>query len=162
MRFEVEVLGEKLVSRELISRGERALHPWPFWNAAADFLIRVEKAQFATDGAYASGGWDDLELSTIAKKRREGMPFPERPLHGRGDMEQSLTQRGNSMQKLRMTENELVFGSHVKYLKYHQSPAPRTVIPRRTPLDMTKLDKKHLERGMARWVSRGEVHHYLG
>lgn len=162
MRFDVEVFGEKLVSRELISRGERALHPWPFWNAAAEFLMRVEKAQFDTDGAYASGGWDPLELSTIASKRARGLPHPERPLHGTGRLEDSLTKRGHPAQKLRISENELVFGSFATYLKYHQSPAPRHHLPRRQVLQLTTLDKKFIERGMSLWVTRGTVLPGLG
>lgn len=162
MRFDIEVAGEKQVSRELISRAERALHPWPFWNAAAEFLMRVEKAQFDTDGAYASGGWDPLEPRTIAKKRKLGMPHPERPLHGTGRMERSLTERGHGAQKLRISENELVFGSFVTYLKFHQSPRPRNVIPLRRVLELTALDKKFIERGMTLWVTRGKVLPGLG
>lgn len=162
MRFDIEIAGEKQVSRELISRAERVEHPWPFFNAAAEFLMRVERAQFDTDGAYASGGWDQLQPRTIATKARMGMPHPTRPLHGTGRLEDSLTKRGHLSQKLFITENELVFGSWVSYLKYHQSPRPRNIIPLRRVLELTKLDKKFIERGMSMWVTRGTVLPGLG
>jgi phage gpG-like protein len=172
MQIEIDVVGDKQVSRELISRGDRAMHPAPFFNAAADFLMRVERAQFGLDGAYASGGWDDLADSTIAQKRRKGYAEPERPLHGSGRLERSLTQRGNPLQKLQISEHQMVFGSWLSYLKYHQRgaqalrysvfgrPLAHPVewhLPQRRVLELTTLDRKRIERAASLWVARGTL-----
>lgn len=155
MRLEIDVFGEKLVSRKLLFRAERLEDASPFFEGVATFLTRVEKAQFDTEGAYASGGWDELAESTIRQKARKGQS--DRILVAEGLLERSLTVPGHHAQKREVSDTQLVFGSRVPYLKYHQSPAPRRHLPRRKAIELTEMDKKHIERALSLWVTRGKV-----
>ena len=158
MLFEIEVYGEKQLSREMLFRAWRAENGRSFFESMRDFLVRVERAQFATEGAYGSGGWEPLALSTIRQKRAKGVADPSRILVESGLLRESLVRKRGRMSKRIITDTQLVFGTHVPYAKYHQSPAPRGPdLPRRPLIDLTQLDKKHIERAASLWVTRGEL-----
>lgn len=156
VRLDIGIAGDQQFVRRMQLRHERVAHAYPLFSAVADFLLRVDRAQFDLDGAYGGKGWDPLKPATIARKARRGEDL--RIMRATGMLERSLTKRGAPEQLLRIGDQEMTFGTHVPYAKYHQSLLPRTSdLPRRPLLQLTTLDRKHIERAIALWVSRGTI-----
>lgn len=93
-------------------------------------LQRQEAEQFASEGAYGSGGWPPLseDYRLWKERKRPGVPI----LQFDGDLYRSLTQDSAPGAIREITPLSLTFGTSIPYAKYHQEGTPR--MPARPPL----------------------------
>lgn len=150
-----EVDGETLINRRLLRVGAYARDASPAFAAIADLLMEETKAQFATEGSHASGGWKPLQPATVAEKARHGM----RPeiLQRTGSLLDSLTVKGDSNMILEIHPDSLTFGSRLPYADIHQKGSPKTNLPRRPPLAFTESAKRAVVKVLQRWIIVGEL-----
>lgn len=103
---------------------------------------------FETQGVSGGVRWPDLAASTVLRKSRSKdartRANASRVLQATGVLRASFKEGApGHVQKISSTE--LRWGSSVPYGVYHQSRAPRTVIPHR-PLQLNDLTKRQLVR----------------
>lgn len=152
LRF--SVYGEDQINRTL-ARFEAADDATPVWEALADDFLKIERRQFASEGAYGSGGWAPLS-PRYAKWKAEH--YPGRPILERtGDLVASLTE---GPQVRIITPGFMVLGSAVDYGEYHQTGTPR--MPRRRPIEFTESTRREWVKTMQRYIVTGEVNHRGG
>src|SRR4051794_15389307 len=137
MLLELDVFGDVQVRRKLLRFGDRARDARPAFELMADDLREWEERQFASEGGFASGGWDPLAPSTIAAKaaapraaftgsRTKTGKFAKRVRRNRriledtGALRESLTQHGDAEHVELIFPQEFVFGSTVPYAQFHQ------------------------------------------
>lgn len=138
MRLELNVVGDQQVNRELLRFAHRAVDARPLWDRIILDLRALEEEQFASQGARASGGWQPLADSTIARKAAKGRQEPSRILVDSGDLLKSLTEHGDD-NAVRVSENdEMRFGTRLSYAEFHQLGHG---VPQRRFLELTETDR---------------------
>lgn len=154
----ISINGDVQLQRRVKETVWRVTDAEPVWRAIMDYLTGVEQRQFNSDGKASSGGWQQLAESTIAEKTAEGMPHPDRPLHGWGDLEDSLTRRGEGGGAVRIIEQlYMIFGTQIEYAKYHQGNEVRTRIPLRRFLELTEYQRKTIAKWYQQFVVTGKT-----
>lgn len=154
MLLEIQVYGESQINRELLRFGARAVDARPAWELIADDMGDITKAQFETEGGARSGGWVPLKPETLAAKQNKGLD--SRILHATLALSKSF-ESGDPGHIQVMTPQTMEWGSKVPYGVYHQSTAPRRVLPRRPIIDFTELDRQSFVKTLQRWVVEGEL-----
>jgi Phage virion morphogenesis family len=134
LRFEFEAEGDKLVSRELLDMGDRALDARPAFRLIADDFREFEAARFDSRG---EGTWVPLAPATIREKAERGLD--PRVLHATGQLRASLTKKGAKGSYSRIFPSFMLFGSTVPYAKYLQTGT--RFMPPRKPLGFTEPQK---------------------
>lgn len=153
LHVEIESFGETIVKRSLARFGSNLLDWHDALDGVAAIMRESTEAQFDSEGAYASGGWPPLALSTIKKRHDDGHPI----LRVTDALHDSLTRKFDPMHVEEASRDALRFGSLVHYGVYHQSTRPRTKIPYRPPVALTRADKtrivKHLQRAAVEGIN---------
>jgi phage gpG-like protein len=150
MRLRLEVFGDVQLDRKLLRFEENLGDLEPVFEALADDFLAIETSQFASEGGFASGGWDPLADSTV---RRRGSAHPI--LDDFGDLRASLTQDGAKGSIRNITSDELFVGTDVDYAQHHQTGTPR--MPRRRPVEFREADRRRWVRKIQRYIVSGEV-----
>lgn len=132
--LEISLAGDVQLKRKLLRIGDRAVHPQPAFEAMGEALFRMENEQFSSEGRRASGGWAELQPSTIAAR---GSAHPI--LDSSGALRASLTQRGGD-NIFEATDDYLRFGTADPKAGYHQGGTGR--MARRRPLELTEADRR--------------------
>lgn len=151
---EIEALGVVQINRRLLRFGERAGNPRPAFLAVSEYLNEVEKAQFASEGAYSGHPWAKLAESTVAHKRAAGL----RPeiLRATDAMFKALTQKSNKNKKRLISKTTLVQG--VQNLSYPEILMKKDAAdgsgPRK-PVDLTELNKVVIIKIIQAWIVSG-------
>lgn len=151
-RLHFEFYGETQVDRTL-ERFEAAADMRPAWEALADRFAFVERRQFATEGAYASGGWAPLSPAYAAWKARH---YPGQPILRRtDDLFESLTVRPfDEHGGIEVIEpSHMMLGSAVRYGRFHQHGTRR--MPRRRPVELTEAERREWVRIVQRYLVTG-------
>lgn len=115
---------------------DSALHDFAplFKEIADDFEQRKMPQVFAQQGP----GWPALAASTVRYKERH---FPGTTILRRTDrLYDSLTGGADGVREI--SSNQMILGTNVEYGRFHQSPEPRTKLPRRAFLEITEEDKQ--------------------
>lgn len=134
-QLEWHIEGEKQVSRVLVGVKNNVSNLREPLSNSADLLKRTFQGDvFQSLGAAIGERWRPLSPVTIARKARQGMPYPSRPLHGTMKMKNSFYTVVSS--------DQAVIGNNAAYFKYHQSNQPRKRLPRRI---MMKIDNQRKE-----------------
>jgi phage gpG-like protein len=112
--------------------------------AAVDEIEHIVKMQFLTEGALgASGSWDEVTEEWFLRKIRQG--GSPSILISHGELIDSLLGGPGAVREYHLTGDAYVdFGTEVDYFKYHQSKAPRTVMPRRPIFDFTPTHRRDI------------------
>jgi hypothetical protein len=156
IRFDIEMYGDRVISRELTRFGHHAMDARPAFNAIADHLIASEKQRFATKG---DGTWAELAATTRARKAASGDPQvranANRVLVATGALRRSFTVRGAPGQVLIVEPRFMVFGSKLRTAEWHQRGTSR--MPARKPLGFTEASKRKSVRMLQRWIVAGEA-----
>jgi phage gpG-like protein len=93
VQIDIDIFGEKQVARNLRGLARAADNMRPAYDEIADDFLRIEREQFATQGARGPGGaWVPLKPSTLRNKARKGQPSTI--LVATDALRKSLTQRG--------------------------------------------------------------------
>lgn len=147
MILSFEVFGDKQVSRELMRFGERAIEAEPAFHEIADRMRIAIDAQFESEGAHGSGGWQALQPATVEKKTAMGMD--PRILHATGLLRETLT--GDSAWNVHAQGLELNTGA-APYGVFHQQGAPRANIPVRKPVEFTMTERQEFVKVLQEWL----------
>lgn len=141
----IRVTGIDAVKERIGAIEKRAEDPRPALSIVADLLEAHVAEVFASGGTQAGAAWAPLAPSTVLARRRRwgyygtrqsaGGVGPSSPvLVWSGRLRRSFA-RGGVAHIRRITSSSLTWGSGVLYGVFHQSKAPRSVLPRRAPLE---------------------------
>lgn len=155
MRINLDIAGDRQLSRELLRVGERGQDMRPAFTAIGTFWLDETREQFNTEGGHASGGWKPLAPETVRRKALAGLD--PRILRATGALFTSLTERGRKGSLLRITKNELRFGSTLPYAAVHQRPKASNRLPQRRPVELTEAARKESVRILQRWIVTGKL-----
>lgn len=134
LRFEFESFGDKLISREILDMGDRALDARPAFRLIADDFREFEAERFDAEG---NGTWEPLALSTVAEKARRGQD--PRILHATLQLRNSLTKKGAKYSYSRIFREFILFGTSHPAGGYLQKGTEH--MPARKPLGFTEPQK---------------------
>ena len=149
MRFTFTIEGETQVDRTLARFAENVGDASQLWDSLADRFAQVEARQFATEGAYGSGGWPALSPKYAAWKERH---YPDKPILERtGALKASLTSRPFGIEAI--TPKSMTLGSGISYGAYHQSGGGR--LPQRRPVDLPESERRTWVRLIQRFIVTG-------
>lgn len=152
-KFDMSWDGDTQISREILRFGDRATDARPVFRSLTDKFIRIEKGQFTSEGGRSSGGWAPLKPETVKAKKRRG--FPSKILQAAKELMNSLTRKGDENMNLIISDQFMVFGSHVEHLKYHQKGTSK--MPRRRVLEFTRRDRREIIREVQRFLVTGKA-----
>jgi phage gpG-like protein len=134
-RFKVDIAGEVQMDRGIARFAEGVADYRPIWPVIEDDFYADVKDQFATEGAAGGEVWQPLSPAYAEWKEAHypGMPIMQRT----GNLMRSLT-TGTDANSVKIEQRKaLTLGSRLPYGIYHQSLAPRTVLPRRPVIQLT-------------------------
>src|SRR5256885_1308109 len=96
VRLLFEVHGETQIDRELVRWTDQFTDASPAFAMIYNFLLKVEKMQFASEGAQSDHPWPTLAAGTVTAKARAGL----RPeiLRATDELLKSLTDEGDANQ----------------------------------------------------------------
>jgi phage gpG-like protein len=115
LKINVDVVGDRLAAERLLQLGERAADMRPVKPLLDPVFHEDEQHRFDMDGP----GWRPLAAATRELKKQHG--WDARILRRTGELERSLTQRGEELEPSRMgPRDELAFGTTVPYARFHQ------------------------------------------
>lgn len=147
----LEFYGDTQLQRTLADRVERAEDARPVWDHLADRFARLERRQFASEGAYGSGGWDPLSPRYAAWK---ATAYPGQTILRRDDhLFRSLTQRPLGVEVIE--PHLMVLGSDVAYGAFHQAGGDR--LPQRRPVELPEAERQAWVRQLQRFLVTGEA-----
>lgn len=144
--------GDVQFNRTLIGISDRADDMRGGFQAAADVIMEAEKRQFATQGAFGSGGWQPLAPATVAMKQALGLD--NGILDRTGILRRSLSIKGSSGQVLVIAPHQFVFGTSVEYAGFHQNGRG---VPTRKPLELPESTRKDIVKTIQRFWIEGRV-----
>lgn len=115
-----------------------------------------ERELFQTEGASGPDRkWKPLRDVTLARKRANRQS--PRILEADGKLKKSLTgKRKGPDSVLNVTRDTIELGTKVPYAKHHQYGAPRAKIPRRSPVAITKAQKREMIAAIRHFIVTGE------
>lgn len=139
--------GDQLIQRRLLGIADRALDWRPAWQMIGDEIMAMEARQFASEGAFGSGGWPALADSTKAQRVAQGYG-PGPILDRTGAMKRSLSVKGAANQVMVMTPDRFAFGSTDEKLRFHQQgtsrmPARKQEFPASGTTKLVKIAHRH-------------------
>lgn len=120
------------------------------WHELADRFATLERRQFASEGAYGSGGWPALSDDYAEWKARH---YPGKTILRRTDaLYKSLTARPFGVEEIR--PEAMTIGSDVDYGEYHQTGGPR--LPRRRPVELPDSERRAWVTRLQRFIVTGQ------
>ena len=141
-----EFYGDEQVTRTLEAIEDRISNSREAFDAMGDRLEAAEIRQFASEGAFGSGGWTALSPAYGAWKARN---YPGAPILVRtGELRDDLTQRPFSIDVVE--DRMALFGSAVPYGRFHQGGTDR--MPRRRPIELPGSGREEWAKVMQRWI----------
>jgi phage gpG-like protein len=161
----VAVFGEDLIRRRFLRLSANARDASEGFQSVVGILRAAVAENFRTRGESGGSRWRDLKPETVRRKRALGLDI--RILRATGRLYGSLvgpeaaTGRarsdvggrfipGASDHVEEVGPDRLRWGSTVPYGVYHQSTAPRRVIPYRPPVSLTERNKREITKALQR------------
>jgi Phage virion morphogenesis family len=160
LELRVEIAGDTQLRRRLLRIGSNATNLRPVFTAIANDFNEIERTQFDSEGAYASGGWKPLTSATLARKRE--LHQDPRVLHATLAMERSLTTKSGRGSHRVITKTSMAVTTSVRsskgfpYPAVHQNPQ-RSRLPRRRPVELSPANRKRWVKSLQRFVMTGDV-----
>ena len=150
VRIRLEFFGDVQLDRTLARVSAAASDLTPAWEVLAERFGRLERRQFAGEGAF-SGGW--APLSEDYREWKE-LHYPGKPILEReGDLKRSLTVRPFGVEVI--TPERIVVGSDVDYGEWHQHGTDR--MPRRRPVEFPEAERREWAKVIQRFIITGNV-----
>ncbi len=161
----IDVAGDEALSKKIGGILDRLRRPLPAYVATANLLEKHVRAVFQTQGKRLGRGWKKLAPSTVkARTKRWGYYRRKAPSFGASGASPILTWSGNLRLSFarggaghirQVSQSGLIWGSSVRYGRFHDSPGPRAGrLPRRAILDfVTQFQKREiLVRPLQLWI----------
>lgn len=144
----IEVLGEKAVARRL-GRVKHHIEDWGgVWPEVFRHLERSTARQFASEGAYGSGGWAALAPSTVAEKQAGG--WPPTILERTGEMKDSFLVDDHPEHIAIAMRDQGWWGSSSAIAHYHQDGTD--LMPQRRIIQPPEGSRAYMVRIMQRYA----------
>lgn len=151
VRFRLSFYGDTQLDRTLARFASAIADARPLWEKLANRFAAIERRQFASEGAYGSGGWAALSPNYAAWKSRH---YPGKPILERdGDLKRSLTRRPFGVEVLE--PHAMTVGSDIDYGRYHQHGGGN--LPRRRPVEFPESERREWVRLIQRYIVTGNV-----
>lgn len=150
----IVVFGETQFARELRFMGRRATAARPLYDTLGFKLVKIQREQFASQGARSSGGWKPLADSTIRRKGHDTILVDSSALR-------DSFMYGDANNIFEVTDDFLKYGSDIAYGPPHQFGGTRDGVPDRPPqrrvFELREDDRVDIVKDMQHWVIRGEL-----
>lgn len=151
VRLTLSIHGENQIDRTLARMAEGVTDATDLWDVLADRFAAANRRQFASEGAYGSGGWAELSPAYAARKARL---YPGKPiLEATGELKDSLTSRPFGVEVL--LPGSMVVGSGLQRGKYHQAGGPN--LPQRRPVELPESERRTWVKLMQRFILTGRA-----
>jgi hypothetical protein len=141
VRILITTVGTERVGRALSVITERVGNLEPVFRVIADAIRDTIADEILSGG---QGSWEPLSPEYARQKDLKWGPQPI--LVASGQLLNSLTIQGAPGHVEFIGPDRVRVGSTVDYLRYHQSQTPRTVMPRRAPINITPQQRQ-------RWIA---------
>jgi hypothetical protein len=139
--------------RQVDGMRNRAADLTPAWEVFADWFAEQERIQFTASGIRWGAPWKPLAASTLAAKRRRGLP-PD-ILVRTGALERSLRTRPFSIERL--APHTMSLGTRISYAHFHQDGT--TQMPDRPLLSARAVAREDaISSAVSSWVYTGRPH----
>lgn len=141
--FTLQVSGFEPILDKIAGLEARLRDPVPAFEISAELLEAHVARTWASQGAFAGHPWPPLANRTVHLRQRRLGYYRRAPAGGAGPRGPILVWTGRSRASFRqgspdhlrrISSTEMVWGSSVPWLRYHQSDRPRTRLPRRPVL----------------------------
>lgn len=148
MRLQIDALGERVVSRELLRMGGRAIDVSPAMDDVADILRRSMVAQFNTEGRHGGVPWRPPGEAWTRRKAELGLDT--RTEQATLSMRESLTNEGGDHVAI-PSRGGLDFGSTNPHIGYALKRGQKLVQP-------TERERREIVRTVQRYVVAQGAH----
>jgi phage gpG-like protein len=138
-QVEAKVFGEDIVRRRFLRFARAVSDASAAFAEIAGLLSEATRENFDTRGVSGGSRWQDLKPATSARKARLGLD--PRILRATGRLYASLVGGEGSTGRARGP-----------YGVYHQSSAPRRVIPYRPPVRLNELQRRSVAKALQRAI----------
>jgi phage gpG-like protein len=165
-QVEATVFGEDIVRRRFLRFSRAVSDASAAFREIAGILSDSTRQNFESRGVSGGSRWQDLAPATSARKARLGQD--PRILRATGRLFASLVGGEAATGRARglggrftagagdhveeITATSLKWGSRVPYGVYHQSSAPRRVIPYRPPVRLNELQRRSVAKALQRAI----------
>ncbi len=145
-----DLFGDTQLLRTIDRRLDYVSDMRPAWRELRRLFLVAERRQFATQGAWGSGGWAPLSEDYRRWKLRV---FPGKTiLRATDELYRSLTE-GPQIYVER--PHEVIMGSAVRHGRFHQSGGGN--LPRRRVLELPESERRGWVKVMQRYLVTGRV-----
>jgi phage gpG-like protein len=161
---DIEVFGEKHVSREIVRTGIRARQLNPAFRSIFRRLEEIHAEQFLSRGERGGTPWEPLKPATILEKARQGVKQPEWPEVRFEHLFEALTSPSSEYNETIYNDEWAVWrvlGEPGEYGAIQQKGAPSINLPARPLSVFTLADRESFVKEIQLWIVRGEVTHFL-
>jgi len=141
--IEIDVTGVKNVNEILISLNRRLKNINQPLKQSGRLFLKAIQDNYNTQGKTFGKPWKPLKPATIRAKQKLGY-LGAGPLNRTGTMKRSF--------KMKMGKSEVIISNPTSYYPYHQSSAPRRVIPRRVTMRMDRERRTQIFKIFQRYV----------
>lgn len=149
MRFDVSILGDEALRRDLEQLGDKASDMKPaFWAVLRSVLVPRLRARFS------GSGWEPLSESTVEWKNRRNLD--PRIMRATGALESALTASGKASGRLQTVGKSTVrvgAGKKLFYARFHQFGTDK--MPKRELFGWEQSDRSRALRILDSYLFRG-------
>lgn len=149
MKLSVQIIGLEDVYRKIIRTAVAPSLARSAMDQVATELMRIIEQTFLSQGRRGGGSWRFLQPETVRRKIRMGQD--PRILFATHALFNSLTNRGDPRQKLRVSNTEVLLGSKLPYARKQQEARPMIKLTRSDKLRIDKIIADHV---MGHWRGR--------
>jgi len=142
MEVLAELLGEKIVHRELMGVGDRAVNMAPALREVGRFWMDVEREVFDSSGASGGKPWAPTKAGN-------------QPLVNTGSLLASLTEEGAADQIFEVNDDVLVFGTGHPAARFHHTGTKH--MDARPPVQINPTNRRRTVKILQRFLVEGQV-----
>jgi len=135
VRYMVDVIGTKPVSKNFLRMGDRVQDARPAFTKILAYIFDVEKRIFSSEGRRGGGSWRRLSPSWTERKS-ELYPGETRMGIASGVLYEALTQPDAPHQNIKLQRQQLIVGIALPYIVTQQENRP--------VIKFTKKDTEHM------------------
>lgn len=161
---DIEVFGEKHISREIVRTGIRSRQLNPVFRSIFRRMEEIHAEQFLSRGSRGGTPWEPLKPATILQKAREGAADPEWPEVRTEHLFEALTSPSSEYNEAIYNDEWAVWrvtGEPAGYGAIQQRGAPSINLPARPLSVFTLADRESFVKEIQLWITRGTLTHFV-